>query len=143
MKIELLNSALIKLSDTTNKNQEDMNYKDIILNFLQESKRADGDILSDKAIEEFKNDLSSMGALAFLTKLNMQKIEKKVEEYKQKLLDNDPSLSLKEVDSLVEEYRRELLEQMQYSLDASDDPKMAIQQTSAAYSLQKLLQNTF
>lgn len=143
MKIGSSSSALTQLSDTKNRNQEDTSYEDIILNFLQESKRADSDILSDEAIEEFKNDLSSMGALAFLTKLNMQKIEKKVEEYKQKLLDNDPSLSLKEVDSLVEEYRKQLLEQMKNSLDASDDPKMATQQTSATYSLQKLLQGAF
>lgn len=70
----------------------------------------------DVALQQFKKDLTTKGAVKFLYDFNMEKIEEMVEKYRQELLKNlgeDPTPDeLAEVEKLVEEFRKNLLEQL-------------------------------
>jgi len=81
----------------------------------------------DPEIEKFRQDLKSYGALAFYQKLNLEKIEKLIEEKKEELkkslgLDDtkQPPLegqdkldALQTLDEMLSSYTKQLLEQMQ------------------------------
>jgi len=70
----------------------------------------------DAALQQFKKDLTTKGAIKFLYDFNMEKIEEMVEKYKQELLknlgENPTPEQLAEVEKLVEDYRKELLKQL-------------------------------
>jgi len=65
-------------------------------------------------IIQFLKDLRTKGAAQFLSDLNLEKIEKLVEEYKKKLLESmgDSPEALEEIAKLVDNYRTQLLEEM-------------------------------
>lgn len=68
----------------------------------------------DSALQKFKNDLITKGALKFLHDFNMEKIEEMVEKYKQKLLkemEDNPELDL-DIDKMVADYKKGLLERL-------------------------------
>ena len=69
----------------------------------------------DYALEQFKESLRTKGALKFLMDFNLEKIEEKVKEYKEKLLKEmgDSPENLAEIEKMVEDYRKKLLEEMQ------------------------------
>jgi hypothetical protein len=69
----------------------------------------------DYALEQFKESLRTKGALKFLMDFNLEKIEEKVKEYKEKLLKEmgDSPENLAEIEKMVENYRKKLLEEMQ------------------------------
>ena len=69
---------------------------------------------SSSEVTQFLHDLRTKGALVFLAEMNAEKIEKLVEEYREKLLkesDGSPE-SLQEIAKLVEAYKEKLLEEM-------------------------------
>ncbi|MDY0134274.1 MAG: hypothetical protein RBS14_01120 [Atribacterota bacterium] len=70
---------------------------------------------TDYALEHFKDSLRTKGALKFLLDFNLEKIEEKVKEYKEKLLKEmgDSPENLAEIEKMVENYRKKLLEEMQ------------------------------
>lgn len=84
-------------------------------------------VQSDAALEEFKRELTSMGALGFLQSYNLEKIEALMEKKKAELMESlglsestQPPLSAQErksaletLDDLLADYRKELLEKMQ------------------------------
>lgn len=79
----------------------------------------------DLAVVKFLEDLRTKGAIKFLADLNKEKIEKLVEEFRQKLLDSmgDSPEALKEIEELVAAYKKQLLEEMQNSLDAQENTR--------------------
>ncbi len=107
----------------------------------------------DAAVVDFLEKLRTKGALKFLADFNKEKIEKMVEEYKQKLLKEmgDSPEAKKEIDSLVAAYKKQLLEELQNSLDADEkttpiNANAMIQavlgmQEKEVKPLEKLLQN--
>jgi len=78
----------------------------------------------DIALQQFKKDLTTKGALKFIYDFNMEKIEEMVEKYRQELLknlgENPTPEELAEVEKLVEDYRKKLLEQL---AELNDDDK--------------------
>ncbi len=71
-------------------------------------------------LSKFLHDLHTKGAAGFLADLNMEKIEKKAQEYKDKLikeLGSSPE-AMKKIEKLVADYKKKLLEEMQNSLDS-------------------------
>jgi DNA-binding transcriptional MerR regulator len=70
----------------------------------------------DAALQQFKKDLTTKGAVKFLYDFNMEKIEEMVEKYKEELLknlgDNPTPEELAGVEKMVENYRKKLLEQL-------------------------------
>lgn len=76
----------------------------------------------DPAIEKFLSDLRSKGAMQFLADLNKEKIEEKVEEFRQKLIQEmgDSSEAMIEIEERVSAFRKQLLEELQASIDSSD-----------------------
>lgn len=68
----------------------------------------------DSALEKFLNDLRTKGAAKFLADLNQEKIDKMVEEYKQKLIKEmgDSPDAMEQIAKLVDEFKKNLIEQM-------------------------------
>lgn len=69
---------------------------------------------TDSEVAKFLKDLREKGALKFLADLNQEKIDKMVEEYKQKLLKemNDSPEAMQKIEKLVEEFKKKLIEEM-------------------------------
>ncbi|WP_428737347.1 pre-mRNA-splicing factor CWC21 [Sulfurimonas sp.] len=74
---------------------------------------------TDSAVAQFLKDLREKGALKFLLDLNQEKIDKLVEEYREKLLDElgDSPEMMTRIDKLVDNFRKKLLEDLQNALD--------------------------
>lgn len=70
-------------------------------------------------VSKFLHDLHTKGAAQFLADLNTEKIEKKAEEYKEKLIKElgDSPENMKKIEKLVADFKKKLLEEMQNSLD--------------------------
>lgn len=69
---------------------------------------------TDSEVAKFLKDLREKGALKFLADLNQEKINKMVEEYKQKLLKemgNSPE-AMQKIEKLVEDFKKKLIEEM-------------------------------
>lgn len=76
----------------------------------------------DSALQKFKNDLITKGALKFVYDFNMEKIEEMVQKYKDKLLkemEENPELDL-DIDKMVAEYKKQLLERLAELEDEED-----------------------
>jgi len=89
-------------------------------------KIAQSDTEVDPAVAKFLEDLRTKGASGFLAEFNMEKIEKKVEEFRQKLLKEmgDSDESMAKIEELVSQFKKQLLEELQASLDnQKDEPK--------------------
>lgn len=65
-------------------------------------------------IDRFLYNLRTKGAAKFLADLNQEKIEKLVEEYKQKLIEQmgDSPEAMVEIEKLVEQFKKQLIEEM-------------------------------
>lgn len=124
----------------TQKQEINSSYKEAIDSFLNEStKTVRVSEVSDEDIKKFLHDLRTKGAAKFLADLNKEKIEKKVEEYRQKLLKDmgDSPEALKDIETLVAAYKKQLLEELQNSLDA-DQKKMPINKNALADLMLKI-----
>ena len=101
-------------------------YADSIREFYvaQPYKTRDEINAEDTALQQFKNDLMTKGASQFIADLDQEKIEALVEEYRQKLLEeqkNNPDKPM-DIDQMVSDFRKQLLEQiMQASQNDRDD----------------------
>lgn len=86
-------------------------------------KKSQNEEETDPAVAKFLEDLRTKGAVAFLADFNMEKIEKKIEEFRQKLLKEmgDSPETMVKIEELVNEYRKQLLEEMQASMDDKKD----------------------
>ena len=76
----------------------------------------------DPQIEKFLKDLREKGAMKFLSNLNQEKIEAKIDEYKSELLaelGNSPE-ALANIDKLVNDLKKQLLEELKYSLNSDE-----------------------
>jgi predicted RNase H-related nuclease YkuK (DUF458 family) len=85
---------------------------------------------TDPAVAKFLEDLRTKGAVAFLAEFNMEKIEKKVEEFRQKLLKEmgDSEENMAKIEELVSQFKKQLIEELQASLDnEKDEPKFDTQ----------------
>lgn len=111
-------NTLYDTQNTSKKEEKTTSFNDIYGNILtsKEDKKADS-----IDVEKFIEDLLSKGAAAFLKDLNQEKIDKMVEEFKEKLLKEmgDNPESLKDIDALVADFKKQLLEKLQDSLDNS------------------------
>jgi rRNA maturation endonuclease Nob1 len=112
----------------------------------------------DSAVQKFVDELLSKGALKFLSDFNLEKIEEKVEQYREKLLKDaeQSGLSATDIDKLVSDYKKSLLEELQESIDNDDKTplinksvmiKMMLEITQAEKNndikpLDELIQNT-
>lgn len=78
---------------------------------------------TDPAIAKFLEDLRTKGASTFLAEFNMEKIEKKVKEFRDKLIKEmgDSPENMVKIEELVSQYKKQLLEEMQASLDNEKD----------------------
>ncbi len=124
MKIASATSSLMFDSPNTKEDQSiDDSYRDIINSLI-------GDVASedeqkkqaqDAEVKSFLDDLSSKGAAKFLYELNQDKIDKKVQEYKAKLMNEmgDSPEALAKIDTMINEFKKELLENSTNSLDSS------------------------
>ena len=85
---------------------------------------------TDPAVAKFLEELRSKGAVAFLAEFNMEKIEKKVEEFRQKLLKEmgDSPENMAKIEELVSQFKKQLMEELQASIDnQKDEPKFNTQ----------------
>lgn len=82
---------------------------------------------SDAEVKSFLESLLSKGALAFLADLNQEKIDKLVQEFRDKLIKErgDNPESLKEIESLAADFKKQLLEKLEESLD-NDESNLKI-----------------
>jgi len=82
----------------------------------------------DPAVQEFLDDLLTKGSMKFLSDFNKEKIEKKVEEFRNKLIEElgSSAEALVEIEQRVNEYRKQLLEELKNSIDNDDKKKTAI-----------------
>ncbi|PHR58839.1 MAG: hypothetical protein COA44_01445 [Arcobacter sp.] len=93
-------------------------------------------------IEKFLKDLREKGASQFLADFNQEKIDAKVEEYRQKLLDElgiSPE-AMAQIDEMVNTYRKQLLEELEASLD-KDDKEITISKQAMIQTLLNLKGN--
>ena len=68
----------------------------------------------DSEVAKFLKDLREKGAAQFLADLNQEKIDKMVEEYKQKLIKEmgDSPEAMQKIEKLVEDFKKKLIEEM-------------------------------
>ncbi|MCH9814431.1 MAG: hypothetical protein K0U47_10885 [Epsilonproteobacteria bacterium] len=85
----------------------------------------------DPAIEKFLKDLREKGATQFLADLNQEKIDKKIEDYKNNLIAKlgDSPQALATIEKLVEEFKKQLLEEMATKLEKSENNIVVTTQT--------------
>jgi dipeptidase len=104
-------------------------------NYTGDQTRNEDNQEENGVFEELKAQLLTKGAAQFLAGLNQQKIEAKVEEFKEKLIDQgvtDPQTLEKQ----VADYRKQLLEELQHGNDGREKT-MPI---NAHFMLQKMLE---
>lgn len=108
-----------------NEKQSQGSFEDIYMASILAYENSIAPRASDIAVETFSNDLITKGSLKFIADMNKEKIEKLVEEYRQKLIDamgEDPEVQ-SEIESLVALFKKQLMEELQNSIDASEDSK--------------------
>jgi predicted transcriptional regulator len=74
---------------------------------------------TDSAVAQFLKDLRTKGAAKFLSDLNQEKIDKLVEEYRAKLIENmgDSPEALQKIEELVEKFKQQLIEEMKEKME--------------------------
>ncbi|WP_324171342.1 hypothetical protein [Sulfurimonas sp.] len=82
----------------------------------------------DSAVARFLDDLCTKGALKFLADLNMEKIQAKIDEYRNKLIAKmgDSPDAMKEIAKLISSFKKRLLEELEASLDRSKDAEPSL-----------------
>lgn len=80
---------------------------------------------SDSALAQFKESLTTKGAAEFLKDLNEEKIDAVVEEYRQKLLDEqkeDPSKPM-DIEKMVSDFKKQLIKELMEAQKADQEFK--------------------
>lgn len=90
-----------------------------------EEKRETKNSQMDAAVVDFLKDLREKGAAKFLADLNQEKIDKLVQEYEQKLIENmgDSPEDMQSIAKLVEDFKKKLIEDMREKME--DEIKIA------------------
>lgn len=139
-------SDIVNMQTTQEKTAPQESYEDVVSNLTQSSDSTtkpqqnttqmsnqnqittnDEEEESDAEVKSFLESLLSKGALAFLADLNQEKIDKLVQEFRDKLIKErgDNPESLKEIESLVADFKKQLLEKLEESLD-NDESNLKI-----------------
>lgn len=103
-------------SAVSNDKSVDQDYAAMIAQFydVKEYKSADEINADDSELKQFKEDLITKGASAFLKDLNEEKIEAMVEEYRQKLLkekEQNPDQPM-DINQMVSDFRKQLIKEI-------------------------------
>lgn len=120
----MLNSFGTKTKETTAAFESELQRQ--LMDNLK-SQNLEKEVQTDAAVEDFKRELSSVGALGFLQSFNLEKIEKLIEKKREELMESlglsdktQPPLStqdresaLKTLEDLLADYKKELLEKAQ------------------------------
>ena len=120
----MLNSFGTKTKETTAAFESELQRQ--LMDNLK-SQNLEKEVQTDAAVEDFKRELSSVGALWFLQSFNLEKIEKLIEKKREELMESlglsdktQPPLStqdresaLKTLEDLLADYKKELLEKAQ------------------------------
>ncbi len=80
---------------------------------------------TDSAVEKFLNDLRTKGAAKFLADLNQEKIDKMVEEYRQKLIAQmgDSPDAMAKIEKMISDFRKQLIEEMLTKMEDENERK--------------------
>ena len=80
---------------------------------------------TDSAVEKFLHDLRTKGAAKFLADLNQEKIDKMVEEYRQKLIAQmgDSSDAMAKIEKMINDFRKQLIEEMLTKMEDENERK--------------------
>lgn len=115
-----------KFKDILNeKTQQEKSVEDITKEVNADIQQKELDRKSQ--VQQFLDDLTSKGSSQFLSDLNKEKIEEKVQEYKDKLIEQmgDSPESMELIQDMVADFRKQLMEELQASID-SDDNKVGL-----------------
>lgn len=122
----MLNSLGTKTQETSSTKEFESELQRQLMDNLK-SQNVEKEVQTDAAVEEFKRELSSMGALGFLQSFNREKMEALIEKKKEELMESlglsdktQPPLSTEErktalqtLEDLLAAYKKELLEKTQ------------------------------
>ena len=122
----MLNSLSVKTKEASSTTEFESELQRQLMDNLK-SQNVEKEVQSDAAVEEFKWELSSIGALGFLQSFNLEKIEELIEKKKEELMEalglsdkTQPPLSAQErttalqtLEDLLADYKKELLEKTQ------------------------------
>jgi glutamyl-tRNA reductase len=103
--------------NNANTTQDESNrFEDEVNKYLIDSQTTSSNETDDinDELEQFKNDLITKGSVKFLYDFNQEKIEKMVEEYKEKLLkelEENPDSDM-DIEQMVIDYKKEILENL-------------------------------
>jgi hypothetical protein len=83
---------------------------------------------TDPAVAQFLHDLLTKGAAKFLADLNQEKIDKLVEEYRQKLIEQmgDSPEALEKIETMVEAFKKQLIEEMMDKMEEEKKMKQEV-----------------
>jgi len=95
-----------------------------LFNASYEGDKSVSDEKDSAAVNKFLQELREKGAAGFLAELNIEKIEEKIEKFRQKLISEmgDSPEAIATIEKMVADFRKQLLEQLQASLDRDKKP---------------------
>ena len=109
----MLNSLSVKTKEASSTTEFESELQRQLMDNLK-SQNVEKEVQSDAAIEEFKRELSSIGALGFLQSFNLEKIEEltlySIEQNKQIKKLQEENSKLKKQTEKIENLERVLLE---------------------------------
>lgn len=126
----LMNQTMLNTLSTNKEVPSTTNFETELQRQLIDNLKAQQDpkeVQTDASVEEFKRQLTSMGASNYMQEQNLKKIEELIEKKKQDLMDSlglsdktQPPLTndakktaLETLDALLSDYKKQLMEQMQ------------------------------
>lgn len=149
---DYLSKNVERVLNPTNGGYSSENFKISVSNFWEvfqsayhDSRETDSkeNIERDPTIEKFLKDLREKGAMKFLSDLNQEKIEAKIEEFRNKLVAElgDSPEALAKIDKLVNDFKKQLLEELEASLDNDDDKDHTISKQAMIQTILELKDN--
>ena len=96
---------------------------------------------TNDAVAQFLKNLRTKGAAKFLSDLNKEKIEKLVEEYRAKLIENmgDSPEAMREIEKMVKDFKKKLMEEMRERMEDEAKNKGKTTPISLNSVVQKLI----
>jgi vacuolar-type H+-ATPase subunit I/STV1 len=136
----LSNSSIIPITSVISTPVE-MSYEDVVKTLVDQSlsQTKQAKQAQDAQVEQFKKDLSTTGAAVYLADENKEKIEAMVEEYRQKLLDQQSKNPNEKMDiaKMVSDYKEQLLKRLEEERKAEQDQKRVSSHSSFALKTQQ------
>lgn len=149
MKIEQINS-LISTLDTIGKNVRGGDFdKELSIALATQNRKKSDDLRIDN-VDEFRDQLTQLGSYAFLSVLNSQKIEEKIEQKRQELKEqlglNKKNLSKSEAEGLEKileemlgDYKKELMARLQNNSIVEKAQNLNAKNNAANFTLSDLI----